>query len=713
MNGFGNDDVNTDPDLTARLGQGSADVHLDQSDNEYVQWLESRSMLYQAENLSDLIAGTHHQWQNTFGHPKPKDFLRAASVWFTSYPKSIITELGKSVLQALGTKELLEALHEIGIDGIHTGPMKRAGGISGRSYTPSVDGFFDRIELVVDPLFGTNDQYIEMTKIARQFNIAIIGDLVPGHTGKGADFRLAEMAYKNYEGLYTMVEIHPDDWGLLPPVPEGADSVNLSVETAQLLEDLGYIPGPLECIPFYDPGIKDSNWTASDVVTGVDGHRRRWVYLHLFKGGQPSFNWLDPTFGAQRIVMADAVQSLFVWGVTALRLDANPLIGIEGRPGLDKSWVEGHPVAVGGSNTIAMMIRKIGGFSFQELNLSLEDIKEFTKWGPDLSYDFYTRTPYFYAMATGDAGPRRLMLRLMQEQGIDTGTFVHALQNHDELMFGANHFAEHADEKFMVNGEEMLGKAIYETMFERTKEIVIGSKTPYIQEFSILGFCGTLAAFAAAALNVPDPYNMTPFQRCEVQRLHLLGAVYNAMQPGVFAVSGWDLVGALTVDEESLGPIMADRDCRWINRGAYDLMGMNPGATVSSSGMPKAVAIYGTLPEQLRDPDSFASEIKRMLQVRRESGLALSKLVSVPETDNHCVLVMFFQHPEDHRGIITALNFGREPVRDTVQFPELTGKSATTLYSTHGDEAKTIHISAKGEFELELDSVQGVVYMVE
>ena len=158
---------------------------------------------------------------------------------------------------------------------------------------------------------------------------------------------------------------------------------------------------------------------------------------------------------------------------------------------------------------------------------------------------------------------------------------------------------------------------------------------------------------------------------------------------------------------------MADRDCRWINRGAYDLMGMNPGATVSSSGMPKAVAIYGTLPEQLRDPDSFASEIKRMLQVRRESGLALSKLVSVPETDNHGVLVMFFQHPEDHRGIITALNFGREPVREAVQFPELAGKSAKTLYSTRGDEARTIHISAKGDFELELDSMQGVVYMLE
>ena len=74
---------------------------------------------------------------------------------------------------------------------------------------------------------------------------------------------------------------------------------------------------------------------------------------------------------------------------------------------------------------------------------------------------------------------------------------------------------------------------------------------------------------------------------------------------------------------------------------------------------------------------------------------------------------MFFQHPEDHRGIITALNFGREPVREAVQFPELAGKSAKTLYSTRGDEARTIHISAKGDFELELDSMQGVVYMLE
>ena len=38
---------------------------------------------------------------------------------------------------------------------------------------------------------------------------------------------------------------------------------------------------------------------------------------------------------------------------------------------------------------------------------------------------------------------------------------------------------------------------------------------------------------------------MTPDEQAQVQRAHLLLAMYNALQPGVFALSGWDLVGAL------------------------------------------------------------------------------------------------------------------------------------------------------------------------
>ena len=668
-------------------------------------------MLHQAESLSDLVAGTQHQWQHPFAHPRPRDFVRAASVWFTGYPRSIITERGKNVVEALGSDELLVLFEEIGIEAIHTGPMKRAGGIVGRKYTPSIDGFFDRIELTVEPEYGTDDQYIEMASNAKRHGVIIIGDLVPAHTGKGADFRLAERNYKSYDGLYVMVDIPPEDWHLLPAVRPGDDTINLSLETVRLLEVRRYIPGPLEVIPFYDPGVKDTNWAATDVVTGVDGIARRWVYLHVFKEGQPSFNWLDPTFGAQRIVLADVTQSLFLFGAKALRLDANALLGVEGRPGVDQSWVEGHPLARSGSDTIAMMIRKLGGFSFQELNLSIEDVKRFADWGPDLTYDFITRPAYLCALATGDAGPLRLSLELMLEHGLDSGSFVHALQNHDELMFDFNHLRKHANERFTVNGEQQTGRAIYDGMYERAKEVVLPNSR-LIKEFSNLGFCATIAAYAAAALGIEDPYHMTGEQKARVQRLHLLAAAFNAMQPGVFAISGWDLVGALLVPEENLGSWLEDQDYRWMNRGAFDLVGWNPRVERSEGGLPKAAAIYGSLNEQLDDPESFASQLRRMLRVRRDYEISSSRLVSAPQTEVDTVLAMVLERPEERTWTVTLMNFGQEPAAGTFIAPQLASRSAHMVYSTVGTIGESTLISESGTFSFDLAVLEAEVFTV-
>ena len=47
------------------------------------------------------------------------------------------------------------------------------------------------------------------------------------------------------------------------------------------------------------------------------------------------------------------------------------------------------------------MVRKVGGFTFQELNLTIDDIKNTGAVGPDLSYDFITRPAYQVALATG------------------------------------------------------------------------------------------------------------------------------------------------------------------------------------------------------------------------------------------------------------------------------------------------------------------------
>src|SRR5579875_3121180 len=252
----------------------------------YVEWLVSSSMLADANAIAKQLSGTEHMFQNPFAHPAPRAALSRASVWFTAYPLSFVTREGQSFLAGLADQLLWDAFSTIGIDAVHTGPVKKAGGLTGWRQTPSVDGHFDRISMEVDPDFGSEDDFRRLCLTAEDHDGVIIDDIVPGHTGKGADFRLAELAYQDYPGIYHMVCVPPTDWHLLPDVPAGRDSVNLSAEAEMGLERAGYIIGRLQRVIFYEAGVKETNWSVTGPVTGLDGVVRRWVYLHYFKEGQ-------------------------------------------------------------------------------------------------------------------------------------------------------------------------------------------------------------------------------------------------------------------------------------------------------------------------------------------------------------------------------------------------------------------------------------------
>ena len=163
---------------------------------------------------------------------------------------------------------------------------------------------------------------------------------------------------------------------------------------------------------FYEPGVKDTNWSATAPVLGPDGMERRWVYLHYFKEGQPSINWLDPSFAGMRLVIGDALHSLGDLGSGALRLDANGFLGVEKSADGSPAWSEGHPLSEAANQFIASMVRKVGGFTFQELNLTIDDIAHTSERGADLSYDFVNRPAYHHAMATGDTEFLRLTLNV-------------------------------------------------------------------------------------------------------------------------------------------------------------------------------------------------------------------------------------------------------------------------------------------------------------
>src|SRR5262249_12259199 len=112
---------------------------------KYITWLVEHSMLHQAEVASRRYTGQGKLWPHPYAAPQPRAASAPASVWFTAYPASQITRPGESVLRSLGDSGLWRLFREVGVTAVHTGPMKRAGGIRGYEFTPTIDGNFDRI----------------------------------------------------------------------------------------------------------------------------------------------------------------------------------------------------------------------------------------------------------------------------------------------------------------------------------------------------------------------------------------------------------------------------------------------------------------------------------------------------------------------------------------------------------------------------------------
>jgi trehalose synthase len=650
----------------------------------YVSWLLSQSMLADANEIGRQFSGQGTMWQNPFANPGPRLAVEAASVWFTAYPLSFITRPGESFLAALADEALWEAFATIGIQAMHTGPVKRAGGISGWRTTPSVDGHFDRISTEIDPAFGTEAEFRAMCGMATWFGGTIIDDIVPGHTGKGADFRLAEMSYGDYPGIYHMIEIEPEDWVHLPEVPPGRDSVNIDPATEEQLEKAGYIIGRLQRVIFYTEGVKETNWSATAPVVGADGIERRWVYLHYFKDGQPSINWLDPSFAGMRLVIGDALHSLADLGAGGLRLDANGFLGVEKSAEGLPAWSEGHPLSEAANHLIGSMVRKLGGFTFQELNLTIDDIRATAQTGADLSYDFVNRPAYHHALATGDTEFLRLTLRTSLELGVDPISLVHALQNHDELTYELVHWSTgHRDDRYRYRGAEITGGELADSVRRDLCDRLTGPAAPYNLIFTTNGIACTTATVIAAALGITDLTAITPVDTARIMKAHLLLVMFNALQPGVFALSGWDLCGMLTLPPDEVGELLEHGDTRWIHRAAHDLMGVAPDAVRSSAGVPRGTSLYGPLPEQLDREASFARQLQAILAVRDRYGIATGRQVDVPDVPEPGLLVLVHELPEADQLHLSVLNFGDRAVTGTVSSAHLPpGAVVTDMFTT-------------------------------
>ncbi len=685
---------------------------------EYIDWLERHSMLQQSQQLATLVSGQGMQWRHEYATPQPRAVAQKASVWVLGYPGAVITSPHESVIGTWADPDLWKAFDEIGINLLHTGPVKRSGGIVRKEYTPTIDGWFDRISLEIDPALGTEADYRRMVAAAKQAGGLIAGDLVPLHTGMGADFLLAQRAQGEYPGMYVMVEIHQKDWDLLPPVQDEWQTALVSNDVADELTRRGYIPGRIYPADA-DPAVRSSSgWSATGEVPGVDGKIRRWVYLHVFKPGQPVLNWLDPTSAAQDAIDGDVVRTVVDLGAKVVRMDAVPFLGLAPQKGTTLAAYYQHPLSILGTDYLAFLVRKLGGWSFQELNVPFDSLKLYMKQGPDLSYDFYTRTECLHSLLTRDAGLLRLAYGFLLEAGVQPIGLVHDLQNHDEITYQLVPLEHLGDKVLDFEGKRITARELREQTLNQMRSMAAGEAAPYnlLYRPSKDGLATTYAGFVAAALGVHDLDQITPDQVKEIRRGHLLLAFANAMQPGVFSLSGWDLMGALPLPRQSVAELLKDDDFRWINRGGIDLMDVNPQAEKSRFGLPRARTLYGSLPEQLKDPDSFASQLERILAARKTYRIAEGELVAVADVAESALCVLVMRVPDATALAVSALNFGQQPIRERVDLARIEALRGLALAgrpvldSVSGEAAG--EVDAQGGLSIELDGWSGKMLII-
>ena len=239
-------------------------------------------------------------------------------------------------------------------------------------------------------------------------------------------------------------------------------------------------------------------------------------------------------------------------------------------------------------------------------------------------------------------------------------------------------------------------------------EHLTGPKAPYNLVFTTNGIACTTATVIAATLGVTDLDEIDDIDR--IRRAHLLLAMFNALQPGVFALSGWDLCGMLTLPPEEVGDLLDTGDTRWIHRAAHDLMGVNPKATKSAAGMPRGRSLYGTIPDQLADEASFLRQLQAILKVRSHYRIAVSRQVDVPDVSHKGMLVLVHQLDDPDQLQLTVLNFANEPIAGTVHSAELPpGAQVSDMFTGEVIAA----VDDLRSFALEMEEHQGMSLLVQ
>lgn len=131
-------------------------------------------------------------------------------LFYQIYPRSFKDDNNDGYGDLAGIKEKLDFLVDTGITGVWLSPIFAS---------PQVDQGYDISDYrTVDPVYGTNEELIELIDEAHEKGLKIILDFVPNHSSNEHEwFILSENRTEGYEDYYTWANGTVDENGERQP----------------------------------------------------------------------------------------------------------------------------------------------------------------------------------------------------------------------------------------------------------------------------------------------------------------------------------------------------------------------------------------------------------------------------------------------------------------------------------------------------------------
>lgn len=282
------------------------------------------------------------------------------------------------------------------------------------------------------------------------------------------------------------------------------------------------------------------------------------------------------------------------------------------------------------SETLSLMIRKLKGYSAA---FCKGGITSYANKTSDLLYDQLTPMAALHALIAEDAEMLRLTAELFLEEKIAAKRLIHSLEPFKEASCDWAELLATPRKKYRYAQEEVTGETLRLRLLREDSE-------------KVRGFSPSFTWTNACSSCVPQMKDLNQ-RRDQIQELHLLLVKFFAWQPGAFSLNAGDLLGAIK---------------------SYNLL--DPSDT-----------LYASIPIQLQNPKSFASELQKILRVRRDISLQRAELVDIPKVENKGLLIFRYRLAETGYPALLIVNFSKAKVSEVLESYEFVRASAIDLYT--------------------------------